>query len=294
MDHVLERGSMRTRDGVDLVTFMGGPRAAPVVLLVNAFETPIDLYALLARSLSERLRVLCAESRYVDAVPGRLSRSNLGLDAHAADVIEVLDHFSASEPVHVVGWCAGAHVAHRFARRNPTRVATITLLNIPCFHEQPALTDFQRGLATVVRQVAKGMPCAQAHHALMRAREAAAGGPAAAPGAPTDEDVARIAAWPQRSAASLFSYSTAVLDLVDDGEERHPNAGAHPCLVAGGRSDQVSHWEGSRSFARCYPGARCELLDGGHYQLVLDPEVARLVGSFIERHVAPARERPAG
>ncbi|MCG8459952.1 MAG: alpha/beta hydrolase [Holophagales bacterium] len=88
------------------------------------------------------------------------------LDAHAADVVHLLDHLEL-EAVHVLGTSFGGEVAALLAARHPRRVRSLAMVTA-ADRTPPGMEENARELAALARQVAAGGDPGPFHDALMR------------------------------------------------------------------------------------------------------------------------------
>ncbi len=114
--------------GGALATYrLGAARAdAPLVLAIHGITSTSRTWLATARSLNDRAALIAVDLR------GRGASSALplpvGLDAHARDMLAVLDAAGLQRAV-VVGHSLGAYIAARLAVRHPNRVAALVLVD---------------------------------------------------------------------------------------------------------------------------------------------------------------------
>ncbi len=115
-------------DGGPLATYRLGaaPADAPAVLAIHGITSTSRAWLATARVLNERAALIAVDLR------GRGASSALpppvGLDAHARDMLAVLDAAGLQRAV-VVGHSLGAYIAARLAVRHPERVAALVLVD---------------------------------------------------------------------------------------------------------------------------------------------------------------------
>ncbi len=115
-------------DGGALATYrVGAARAdAPLVLAIHGITSTSRAWLAAARALNDRAAVIAVDLRgrgASHALPGPV-----GLDAHARDMLAVLDALGLQRAV-VVGHSLGAYIAARLAVRHPDRVAQLVLVD---------------------------------------------------------------------------------------------------------------------------------------------------------------------
>jgi pimeloyl-ACP methyl ester carboxylesterase len=114
--------------GGTLATYrLGAARPdAPVVLAVHGITSTSRTWLATARCLDDRAALIAVDLRgrgASSALPGPV-----GLDAHARDMLAVLDAAGLQRAV-VVGHSMGAYIAARLAVRHPDRVAQLVLVD---------------------------------------------------------------------------------------------------------------------------------------------------------------------
>jgi pimeloyl-ACP methyl ester carboxylesterase len=115
-------------DGGLLATYRLGaaPADAPAVLAIHGITSTSRTWLATARFLNGRAALIAVDLR------GRGASSALpppvGLDAHARDMLAVLDAAGLQRAV-VVGHSLGAYIAARLAVRHPDRVAALVLVD---------------------------------------------------------------------------------------------------------------------------------------------------------------------
>lgn len=115
-------------EGGRLATFRLGSTLpdAPAVLAVHGITSSSRTWLATARALGDRVALIAVDLR------GRARSSELpppfGLDAHARDMVAVLDHLGLERAV-VAGHSLGAYVAARVAVGHPRRVSRLVLVD---------------------------------------------------------------------------------------------------------------------------------------------------------------------
>ncbi len=113
-------------DGGDLYVGAWGPSQAPVVLALHGITGNHLHLAFVARELSTDHRVVAPDLR------GRGASATIagpfGMDAHARDLVAVLDRVGAQRAV-VIGHSMGAFVATTMAANHPDRVERLVLVD---------------------------------------------------------------------------------------------------------------------------------------------------------------------
>ncbi len=119
--------------GHDIVYFerrpdAGTPHAIPIVLLASFARSVADFNELTGALAAAGYRTLAVESRGIGGSGGGGPGQNLTLHDLAADLGAVLDAESPDRAAHVVGHAFGNRVVRTFARDQPGRVETVTLI----------------------------------------------------------------------------------------------------------------------------------------------------------------------
>jgi len=124
---VSERIDVPVAGGALAVYALGARRAgAPVAIAVHGITSTSRTWLAVARALGDRARLMALDLR------GRGASARLGppfgLDAHARDLLAVLDHLALERAV-IAGHSLGAYVAARFATSHPERVRSLVLVD---------------------------------------------------------------------------------------------------------------------------------------------------------------------
>src|SRR5262245_13895148 len=113
-DHHVDTSGITSRtltasDQCQLSTFELGHERPDVVVLVNPIRTPFLLMLPLVSALAKDFRIVTWETRgspFLDRQPGRYS---LGVDRHAADLLEVVRSYDVNS-FQVLAWCGSATI----------------------------------------------------------------------------------------------------------------------------------------------------------------------------------------
>ncbi len=280
----LERSTVTAADGSVLAAYEGGQARRGTVVFVNAYGMPADFALPLTRQLAADYRVLTWECRGVPNLSGHLSRESAGLDVQVSDLSALLEARGVVGPVHLVGWCSGTAVVHRFARRYPERVRAVALLNGSFPLPGSATTQFQDNVRVVMPKIAADPAMATFFFRLLFERRGEGEGTAQINHLldGIHPSVLHLTSLPFQSARSLYRYALLVNAALEDCEERFVGTVSCPALVLSGRRDQVAHFEGSRALVARWPQARLALSDDGdHYSFYFDEGTRGEIASFI-------------
>jgi lipase len=123
----LEGIEVPVRDGTLAAWRLGdAPDGAPEVVAIHGITSTSRAWLAVAEALGDRTALIAPDLR------GRGASAPLGppfgVDAHAGDVLALLDHLGLERPV-IAGHSLGAYVACRFAARHPERVASLVLVD---------------------------------------------------------------------------------------------------------------------------------------------------------------------
>lgn len=113
-------------DGGDLYVGAWGPPNAPVVLAAHGITGNHLHFGFVARELSTDRRVVAPDLRGRGA--SAAIAGPFGMDAHARDLVALLDHVGAEEAV-VIGHSMGGFVATTMAANHPDRVERLVLVD---------------------------------------------------------------------------------------------------------------------------------------------------------------------
>ncbi|HEX7192043.1 MAG TPA: alpha/beta hydrolase [Thermoanaerobaculia bacterium] len=240
----------------------GPPLVLPPLVLLNGGFMTIGSWEPFMPMLTARYRVIRCDFRGQLLSPGPYPDS---LDAHAADVVELLD-FLGIATSHVLGASFGGEVAMALAALAPERVERLTVITATERTDERMRNDAREG---------RGL-----------AEEAAAGRQEAG-----EELVRRVFAdtwseqWLARQPAgflearlsqlkslppSYFDGASAILRILET-LDLTPVLGriTASTLVLGGENDRIFPPEHSEAIARLIPNARLEIVAGtGHGLLV--------------------------
>lgn len=126
--------------GGSIAVYRFGEPAERSIVAVHGITANSQTWRLLAQTLAPAASVLAVDLR------GRGQSVGLpgpyGLDAHADDLLAVLDHFGLERPL-LVGHSLGGYIVVRFAVEHPERVASLVLVDGGL--SQPLPLDADRG-----------------------------------------------------------------------------------------------------------------------------------------------------
>lgn len=252
-----------------------GADDAPPLVLLNAVGSTTEMWTPCLPSLTPHLRVLRFDHRGHGRSAPR--REPVTIEDLAADVLATADSLGLTR-FDLAGLSLGGMVGIRLAAAHPDRIRRLALL---CTSAHPTPASVWRERAVAVR--AGGM--------------SAIADPAAARWITQD----RAAADPD-----LFAGLRAMIaDDIDAATYAHladmitgldlrpdlPRITA-PTLVVGARSDIALPMDHQRAIAEAVPGARLELIDGGHLPTFEHP--ARVARLLLDHFPAPGLEVVAG
>lgn len=114
-----------TVQGIDLYYLLDGPPERPVVVLINGFSAPLEMWAPTVPALVPQFRVLTYDLRG----HGRsdLPFGGYDLATQAGDLLGLLDHLGM-ERVHLVGDAAGGGIGVEAALQRAESVASLVLI----------------------------------------------------------------------------------------------------------------------------------------------------------------------
>ncbi|HEV7626608.1 MAG TPA: alpha/beta fold hydrolase, partial [Streptomyces sp.] len=125
---------VRTRDGIELCVAELGDTARPTVVLVHGYPDSKEVWAKVARQLSDRFHVVLYDVRGCgrSSAPEPL-RGGFTLEKLTQDFLTVLDAVSPDRPVHLVGHDWGSVQGWEFATVKETegRIASFTSMSGP-------------------------------------------------------------------------------------------------------------------------------------------------------------------
>ena len=196
-----------------------GPPQAPVVLAVHGITGNHLHMGFLARELSTDHRVVAPDLR------GRGASTSIagphGMDAHARDLVAVLDHLAVPTTV-VVGHSMGAFVATAMAANHPDRVERIVLADGGlALNAIKGDVDevMQAVIGPAVQRLSMTFPSAQAYRDFWRAHPALAADWSDVVEAAVDYDL--VGTPPElRSSVSIDAVRRDSIDNLDDERVR--------------------------------------------------------------------------
>ncbi len=258
-------------NGVSINFRIEGKADGPLVILLHEIGGSIESFSPVVPFLSSHFRVLSFDQR--GSGLSEKVRSSFGIDDLVDDINSLIEEISVVTSVcNFVTVAAAGLQALRFYERYPDRVASITLCN-------PAL----------------GVDSARATALLERADFAERNGMRAGLETTLDKsyqlELRDDVIFPEVRGRYLandpygFAESNRVLARTD---LRHllPDV-ACPVMVVAGRYDQVRPHKGSEDVAQQIPGARFELVDGGHF---LPSTAGKALGGLIVDFVGSVNE----
>ena len=238
-----------------------GRHAAPPTVLVhgllldNLASWYFGVAPLLSRELARHLYMYDLRGH------GKSEHAAAGFDVatQATDLLALLDIWSPTQPVDLVGHSYGGLIALHLARTHPTRIRRLALVDVPL---PPSRLER-------VRDVISGGQQAILDAIPANLRANLTGG-------------TRRAARTLRSLTRLLSNSTLIADLKAEGDltDDELRALSMPVALIYG-ADSSCKPTGER-LAALLDDARLTLLDGGHYLPVEKPaELAATLGAFL-------------
>ena len=102
------------------------PADAPTVIAIHGITSTSRSWLAVAAALGERVGLVAPDLR--GRAASRALGPPFGLDAHAADVVALLDHLGLERAV-IAGHSLGAYVACRVATAHPDRVSRLVLVD---------------------------------------------------------------------------------------------------------------------------------------------------------------------
>jgi pimeloyl-ACP methyl ester carboxylesterase len=247
--------------------------SGPPLLLVNGYAaTGADWDPAFLEDLARSHRVICPDNRGTGG--SQLGDEELTIDLMAADLERLLDG-EGIERLPVVGWSMGGFVAQRLALRAPSRVSALALIAT-----DPGGRDATPADAAVWERLVdhSGTPREQASRLISLLFPA----PLAAE---IDRQFGEIVAAARAALpVETLSAQEAAMEAWHRDELSLPVAGeAPPTLVLHGTEDVVIPAANAAALAARWPGARLELLKGGHAVMAQQPEP---VATAIRAHLS--------
>ncbi|SDD61587.1 alpha/beta fold hydrolase [Actinokineospora iranica] len=261
----------------------------PVLVILNALGQGTGFWYRLVDRLADRYRVILWEPRGTDSPVSVL------LPDQVNDLVEVLRHERA-DTCDLLGWCTGPKVAVEFARRRPSAVRSMVLLN-GSFRAGGRVGDpdtpYERNLEALCRMVGGQPHLAKSMLRMFGLQEEFDPADEADPHRLAErvlslanrtlaEDLRR----PFRSPATLVNYARQLLDFWAHDSLAEAGSVTTPMLFVGAEFDTVASPERFRQSAAAFPNARHVQIDGAtHYVMHDRPDlVAALVDGFLRGH----------
>ncbi len=265
LDDPLEgRGSSLLKSRVD---GQGEP-----LLLLNGGLMSMAAWQPVAASLKERFRVVRCDFRGQLLSPGEAPPS---LDVHVGHVIELLDALGLQR-VHLAGTSFGGLAAIRLAARHPQRALSLAVI-AAADRITPEVREMTRTVRRLALEAAAGEDGGRLidfmtpwmHAAAFRAEQ--------------EELLSFQRLWVSALPAVWFRGIAALFEAVED-IDLGPDLGAVRCpaLVLAAEEDRTFPLERSRALAAGIPGARLEVVPGGHGLVIESPgRVAEALLRFL-------------
>jgi pimeloyl-ACP methyl ester carboxylesterase len=271
-----------------------GPQDAPVVLLLHGFPTSSHMYRDLIPRLAERHRVIAPD------YPGYGSSdapSPAGFSYTFDNIAAVMDGFLQGLGVTRFALYAqdfGGPVGFRLAAMRPDRIAGLIVQNAVA-HEQGLSDALKEARPFWERRTAETERPMRAFLTLETTRHQFLAG----------------AREPSLVSPDSWLHAQQILDRPGNDEiqlsllhdygsnlRRYPQWQAYfrrhrpATLVVWGRNDPFFTVAGAEAYGQDMPKTETHLLEGGHFVLEEHaPQVARLILSFLDRRVFPAKAR---
>ncbi|WP_369055718.1 alpha/beta fold hydrolase [Kineococcus terrestris] len=262
-----------------------GPADAPVVLLLHGFPASSAMYRGLIPHLADRYHVLAPDLvgfGRSDAPP--VQEFAYTFD-HLTDVVEAFLERLGVDRFAVVVQDYGAPVAWRLFLRRPERVSAVVSQNGNAYEEGFVDAFWEPLWRWAAARDAEGEAALRRTFSTEAVRWQYVHGvpdPAVVDPDTWTRDAALLAR-PGVAEAQLALYADyprnrELYPVLHEAFRAHPV----PLLAVWGRDDEIFGPDGARAFTRDLPGARVELLDGGHFLLESHlPQVAGLVRDFL-------------
>jgi pimeloyl-ACP methyl ester carboxylesterase len=264
-------------DGAPLKAYALGKRRDRAVVLASACGMPVELCEPWMRRLAEDYLVVTWESRGLfdgglDSAEG-FDRQAQHLDAQAADLLAVMDHFGVAGG-HLMGLCGGAMIVLAAAMAHSERATSLSLwygdyelgLRCPKTSYQKDLKDFlsmaaeDRSLATSLRSVF----CRSLLNTPL-------------------PDLAHLTLYPYANDELLYRYARLSNGIM--ARDVTPQLGkvAQKTLVVTSQDDTKAHPEGSRLVAADLPKATLHVEPHGDHITLFhaEPAITELAVRFI-------------
>ena len=279
----------------------GAPEDAPRVVAIHGITATSRSWLAVARALGARAALITPDLR--GRAASRPVGPPYGLDAHAADVLAVLDALGLESPV-IAGHSLGAYIACRFAVRHPDRVARLVLIDgglpIPGTEQVTDTAAYvEEFLGPAAARLHREFPDGAAYREWWGSHPAFTGSDVA------DDVLDAFAAYDLCGEAPHLRSSvdprvvapdgTDLLGVTDADTMQTPAVLLHCPLGLTGEPPPMQPTELVRAWAARRPDRRraVEVPGANHYTIVLGAAGARLVADEIEAALAPQDGGPA-
>jgi 3-oxoadipate enol-lactonase len=243
-------------DTVPLLADAGGPRDAPVVVLLHGFPFSRAIWSSVLGQLSQSYRVYAPDLRGHGATPAPDEPTSM--EAMAKDVLAFMDK-EGVERFTLIGHSMGGYVAFELERLAPERVDALVLVTTRATGDADAVKANRRKQADLVHL--EGVS-ALANLLLPKLL-------APNPNRVTVEEARRM--MEANSVTGVTRALDAMAERRDHGDHL-PEIKA-PTLVIAGGEDQVMPRAEQERLAREIPNARLEAVNGaGHLPMMEKPE----------------------
>jgi 3-oxoadipate enol-lactonase len=254
--------SIRSRRGAQLDVYQCGDPAKQAWLLVLPYGVPAELCFELGRQIGDEYRFVTFEGPDLLSAPGEFDRLQHGVDAHADDILSVVEHLALSD-LHLAGVCAGVIPALRFANLHAQRICSVILGNGAYATKPSSPEDF----LSLVARIDGRQDKARVFFKFMSAQDLAL----------TEPEFPHLTMVPYCHPDLLYKFAAAFnhyykADSLEDSLRSWIASLALPSLVIVGARDKLIPPESSRQVARELQNGRL-LIDerGTHLSLIGAP-----------------------
>lgn len=250
---------------------LSGPPDAPVVCLLHCLGADLNYWDPHMEAFSG-LRVLRFDTRghgHSDAPNGPYT-----LDMLAQDVVALCDVLDINK-VHCCGVSLGGQIAQTFALNNPTRIASLTLVNTTCEYTQAQAHSWQERAESALRDGMQAM-----HEPLLQRWFTRAAAEQNIPG------YRYMTAALSRFTATSFAAATAAMCELDT-TSRLPEISV-PAMVIATANDPGAPREVSEKMTRVIANCRLHWLEPAEHLASLEhPETFNnLMREFLSEHTS--------
>ena len=238
----------------------------PPLLLLTGIGANVEMWEPVARRLPGR-RLVMLDMPGTGGSPPLLVPRRLG--GYAALVVQLLDRLGIGR-ADVLGYSWGGALAQELAHRAPDRVGALVLAaTTPGLGGQPPAPWVVALMATPARYYSR---------TYLRLIAPLVFGSAPAPAADSSHGQAR-----RRRPPSLRGYSQQLWAISGWSSRSYLHDLRAPTLVLAGAHDPLIPARNGRILARQVPGARLQVVDGGHLFLLEQPdEGCRVIAEFLD------------